>query len=262
MESQEIAKRGTSEVGHVIPQAYGTKNLGAEDILMPKLLLMQGQSELVLEGTKAAGEIIKSTTGETVAKKGDWLKFAPLYFSKVWRIMEKEKDKFVFRRYEDFLESEKGRPWEWVEGGTDWRADKCMNFYVLLIDDLARNQKNIELAKKGKLPVGDMLVPALLQFTRTSFQGGKKLATHFARAAQFNLPPYMWEMKVSSKMQKNDQGTYAVYEVDDSGATADNTHEVCSMWCNRIEAGNVRSHEAETEGIGRSEPAVSPEDKF
>jgi len=226
---------------------WGSEGMQASDVLIPKLLLMQGQSDLVNAGKATAGDIVKSTTGEVVASRGEPLAIIPIMTSKSWRIMEAEGQRFEFRRMEEWTVENDKRVLEWEEKGTKWRADRTLNFYVMLPKDIVAEREVFAMLDKGQTPENvSILTPCLLQFVRTSYNAGKKLITHFAMARQFRRPPAAWWLNLSSDATKNDQGHYYVFNVEAGGLTAIEDLRKCREWYDIIRATDVKIHEPET----------------
>lgn len=67
--------------GEVIP---GLENIRPQDILIPRLVLLQALSPQVVEGNFDAGDIVNSISGEMVLEKGEVISFIPIYHYLEW----------------------------------------------------------------------------------------------------------------------------------------------------------------------------------
>lgn len=241
--SKEIAKKETTALAKPVNhEAWGSENVDASDVTIPKLLLMQGQSEFVAEGKAKLGDIVRSTTGEILGGASKGVEVIPLMSFKTWTILEKVGNRFEFRRVEPINADNVNEDLEWFQDGIAWRRDRCLNFYVLLPADIKREAAALEkLSKTGAFPdPKDALLPCVLSFRRTSYGAGKSLSTHFLQAASFNRPPAVSTFTLSSKMEKNDQGTFYIFEVANSGMTAVADLAVCKKWYETITQTKVK----------------------
>ncbi len=235
--TKEIAKKETNALTTPTNNAaWGAENVDASDVVIPKLLLMQGQSEFVAEGKARLGDIVRSTTGEVLGNAKEGVQVIPLMTFKTWTILEKVGGRFEFRSVEPITADNCNAPLEWVVEGAPWRRDRCLNFYVLLPSDIKREAAALEnLNKTGAFPdPKDALLPCVLSFRRTSYSAGKTLSTHFLQAQSFNRPPAVSTFMLTSKMEKNDQGTFYVFEIANAGMTSPEDLNVCKRWYETI----------------------------
>lgn len=214
--TKAVAKKETSSV--VLPDdlsgAWGAEGYDNSDILIPRLLLMQGQSEFVSEGKAKVGEIVKSTTGTVYGDSQNPAVIIPIMMWKDWTIEKKEKSKWEYSHTEKTAVSLER---EWTEpSGQSFRRNTNLNFFVLLAKDCKLEQEAMEQAtKSGSDPdVNAFVMPCHLKFSRTSYQAGKFLVTHFATMNQFKRPPAMKMFKLGSKKLDGDQGPYQVLTVE------------------------------------------------
>lgn len=241
--TKEIAKKESTALATPMQnQSWGSENIDASDVVIPKLLLMQGQSEYVAEGKAKLGDIVRSTTGEVLGDSKKGVEIIPIMSFKTWTILEKIGGKFEFRSVEPITADNVNEPLEWSVGNSVWRRDRCLNFYVLLPSDIKREAAALEKLKKtGAFPdPKDALLPCVLSFRRTSYTAGKALSTHFLQAASFNRPPAVSIFSLSSKMEKNDLGTFYIFEIANAGMTAEADLVVCKKWYETITQTKVR----------------------
>lgn len=202
-----------------VPMKNFSEGVDRSDILMPMILLMQGQSELVGDEKAQVGDIVKSTTKKPIGNKQKPVQFVPLSTFKVWRNFEKIGEKFEYRGTEPYFEKDKDLPWTYEKDGKTMRRDKSINVYVLLVEDvLAEVEATKKLKESGEIPDFDaMCLPAMVGFTRTGFQTGRVLSTHFAMADNFQIAPWMATFNLATHMEKNDKGQFYVWDVSKAG---------------------------------------------
>lgn len=235
-----VAKKEAAVPAVQVPQelqgSWGSEGISNSDIIIPRLLLMQGLSEIVNDGGAAAGDIVRSTTKKILAKKGESVDFIPLMSFKSWIVSEKVADKFEYRREEPMNAGNENLPWTYhakndkgVE--TEWRRDQSINIYTLLVDDIARAGKAMEALAKGEMPSPeDALMPCLLSFRRSSYRTGRQMLTFFKSCEQFKTPPASGIYKLSSAIEKGEKGTYHVFQAEQKGRSTVEQLTVAKDW--------------------------------
>jgi hypothetical protein len=225
---------------------WSKQHVDASNILIPKLLLMQGLSDLVSDGKAKLGDIVKSTSGEVVGGVGKPVEVIPIMLTENWALLEKVGNKFEYRGIEPVTLANKDAEYEYTYNGTQWRRDRCLDFYVLLPSDIAKEKAAKAAVASGDYPDPDAaLLPCAISFRRTSMRAGKDLATHFAKASHFGMPPAVTTFKLTSFIDKNNQGTYAVFQIEKGGKTAKEDLDVCHKWYQTISASRPKVHDVE-----------------
>jgi len=251
-----VVKKEPAELSNEVLAAWGTENIDASDILIPRILLMQGLSEYVADDKAQMGDIVLSTTGEKVGGKDKPMSFIPICHSKAWVLSEKVGQKYEFRGTEPLTPSNNELPLEFQTQGIMWRRDRCLNFYVVLPEHIQREKMAIEKASKGELPdPNDALLPCVLSFRRTSYGTGKELVTHFSKCAHFKLPPAVSMFNLTSEKQSNDQGTFYIFKLALGGKSDAHHIQTAKQWYDIISKSKVKVHAEEK--AADAEPAVT-----
>lgn len=207
--------------------AWGAEEATAQDFTIPRLRLMQGLSDEVGSGEKNMGEIIKSTTKDTLAKKGDLIRLIPFKMEKTWNIYDvSQPGQPQWVRSEPWNAANDGLDWEFTEDGKKHRRDKTYSFYTLL---------------ENEVQVKPTALPVLISFSRTSFKAGKVLANHFAECLAEKQPPCMKMFDVKSEYVNEGDKKYYVYEVKHTGAdTKMDFIQACKKWFDMINQGKAK----------------------
>lgn len=214
--SKAIAKKETSSkpnelaLTEELSGAWGTEGGDASDIIIPKLLLMHGQSVKVLEGEKSQGELVRSTDWETLAKRGESVEVIPFKINKVWLIVAIENGKKRIVREEPWTAANDKLPLEFSENGQSLRRDKAYRFLALL--------------------AGDSSFPVLLEFQRTSLRAGRIMADHFAKCAMFKKPPATLKFSIGTEFVNGQDHKYFVFTAKPCGASTLEEVAAAKQW--------------------------------
>jgi hypothetical protein len=247
-ETTAVATKTTTALAYTGETWGTTEKLDTSDILIPKLLLMQAMSELVSEGKAQMGDLVRSTNKEVLGGKNTALEFIPVTSFKTWILEEKIGQKFEFRGIEEMNATNKEAAMEWEQNGTTWRRNRCLNFYALLPQDIAKEKKAMEKAQTGEYPdPDDALLPVLISFQRTGYGTGKSLITHFAKAQHFGVPPAVNTFRLKSAMEKNDKGTYFVPMIEKSRNTTKEELVACKKWFDVLTKARVKVDNSDLE---------------
>ncbi len=213
-----MKKENTSALASI--QGGSGQEILSSDIILPRLLLMQGLSELVSARKAQQGDFVRSTTSEKLGDPESPVQFIPLKMTSDWVNFERLNGKWEFRGMESRNAKNEDLPWEYKQNGADWKRMKTLNVFALLPADIAAYQKEIKAAaEKGEIPDLDKtLLPVVLTFRSTSFNAGKGVATLFAKVQDMQqhnpqVRPYHYSLTLSAAQETNDKGTYYVFTV-------------------------------------------------
>lgn len=192
-------KAGDLAVHAAEMDAWGSEQeVSSKDVLISKILPMQGLSKLVAARQAQFGEYRDSVTGDLLGSIDEPVPFIPFHCEKFWIVTKKEGDKFTFQGREELTRVNENRQWEEVTPEGTFRYDYTFLFYVIFPKDVEEG-----------IPT-----PYTLQFNRTSVRGGKKLFTQmFIRNKQMSKTPASFVMNLEGSMKENDKGTFVVNDV-------------------------------------------------
>lgn len=198
--------------------------VASTDLVIPKLLLMQGLSELVSQEKAKLGEIRDSIDGNLFGNKELPLEIIPFKTFKTWVLYEEMNGKFEYKGQIPMTPENENWSWDDTVNGVKVRRDACINYFCLV-------PKEIE---------HEMFFPYLVSFRRTSYFAGKKLETHRAKLRLFKKPISFKTFLLSSTRQENDKGTYYVYDIKEGRHTAEKELEAVKQWCDTMSKQSVR----------------------
>jgi hypothetical protein len=225
---------------------WGAENIDATQIVIPKILCMQGLSQMVADGEAQMGDIVDSLTGEMLGcgREKDFqdFNFVPIYSFQEWIVYEKlGSDKLQFIEKVPYNASNAN--WQW-DTDTQKRV-LVMNFYVMLEKDLE---------EPGALPY-------LLSFRSTSYKTGKKLSTFILKGSMANRPAPAYTYTLSANKDSNDKGTFYVFDVKKTGETDGKHYDpkkngVCFEWFKQLKAGQHKVDDSDIEVPAEAMPTT------
>lgn len=201
--------------------------LSANDLVIPKILAMQGLSNFVTEGKAKFGDFVNSITGEVLGDMSKPLEFIPFYMTKYWAISKKVNGKFEFNSIEPCNTNNENLPWEFQVDGVEHTRQLNRAFYVL---------------------VEGQPLPLILSFKGMSSNAGKILATQmYTINSVKKIPPPGMTMELHGRKQQNDKGTFIVLDVRVKGETPKEKVAECLNWFRTIKSTQVRHDNSDLE---------------
>lgn len=191
-EPKALVQSGEFEAG-----GWESEKIDSKDIIIPKILLMHPTSDLVKQGKRNIGDIIKSNSEELIAARGQSVDVIVFDKWKTWRVMELKDKRYEWVREEPCTAENEEAPWDFEEAGKKFRRDKTMNFYCVLASEASN----------------ESVFPLKLSFTRTSYSAGLKIADAYSRALMDKQPPTRQSFKLTTELVNGEKETYFVFKV-------------------------------------------------
>ena len=225
--TKEVAKRAQQQVGALadVQEMFEDMDFSeseSKDLLIPKILLMQGSSDRVkIDATHKAGDIIKSTDGKLLGcareKDAKPVRFIPIFMYKTW--VKKEvlgKGKLQYIETTPVTPENTDQKWEQVEviDGVEhtYKLTKNINFYVILEEDFGN----------------PLAVPHVLTYRSTSSKAASLLLNWFsecnvAKKAKVMVDintkqlmlPFAKVFELGGKTESNDEHTWFVFKTSE-----------------------------------------------
>jgi len=217
------------------PQRGFEEKIDHEDLIIPRAKLIQALSPELSEGIEGLkiGSVINSLTKEILSQE-----FIPVFmFKNFIRFNPRKKDD------PNFLSS-------FEPGAVVWKSSDPSDPKV--IDET-------KFGPNGEKPPATTFLnffsyfpgcamPIILSFSKTSYKTGKQLLSlaKFCGGDMFSR-----KYKLTSAMETNDIGTYAVLKVTPVGAVTPEEYDICEHLWNEFSAkvDNIQVHEETTDDI-------------
>lgn len=221
---------------------WGNDNeMTANDLVIPKILVQQGMSKYVTEGTARFGEFCDSLTGEILGDSDKKpIEVIPFHMQKVWVVSKKipNKDKPEYVRTEQVTPENEMLPWEFEEDGQKFIRALIRNFYCVVP------------SRRGMCYV----VP----FKGKSARSGKILATQmFTTNKLAKLTPAGMVIELTAKKESNDDGTFMVMYVKPLKETPSDLLVEAFNWYKLVKSGATKVDESDL----KEEPTFSSDDR-
>ncbi len=256
VESKDVAIAAPTAVAAVNAapdSAWGSEDVDNSDIIISKILVMQGMSDLVSDRKALIGELRDTLNGKLlggmVGDKCKPMPFIAFHTFKTWIINHKEtppgakEPKWVFKQQIPMTADNKG--WEWNEtvDGVEVRRDKVLNFYVLLPEEIAAGEA----------------FPYLLSFRRTSYKAGQRISTEGSKLRALNKPLAQRVFNLGVVEEEGDEGKYCCLSVELGPQASDAEKAKAYEWYKVMQKATVRIDDSDLAREAAASPRVVDE---
>lgn len=213
---------------------WGVQTSPSSDMLVPKILPMQGLSQFVVARKAQMGDFVDSLTGKKLGDIDTPVGIIPFFCQKMWDVQAQQADggfKYdgTFPVVENPIDPNYNDNLKWQEEGLDREGKKCMlkrirrmNFFCLL-DGQADG------------------MPYVISFKSTSYREGRKLWTAmYVRNVSAKIPPAAFAYNLGGALQTNAKGAYIIPSVQETRRTTPAELTACLKWIKLINKGAVK----------------------
>lgn len=194
------------------------------DILLPKVLAMQGLSKAVAEEKAKQGEMRDSIDYKLLGDRTTPFEVIPFYYNKSWIIFHEVDGKMEYKGQVPFGPDNANWEWEIVIDGVKHRRDQSLNFFCVDPREIAEG----------------MFLPYLVSFRRTSYKGGKKLVTAKEKLKMGNRALASKTFFISTVQTKNDKGIFYVFDVAMGRDTTQKEIDAVLPWAELVRSSAVK----------------------
>ena len=234
--SNELTVKENTEVAAFVAPDFQSEAVNVEDIVFPRIQLLQPISETVTDGKYAAGDIIDSVSGEVMGSPSKSVEIIPLRCRKYYKVTKKVDGKDKYVRIEPINSpADMQKEWNFVEEGEQLARRPVMEIFVL---------------------VEGQEIPYIFRLSGMSFKGiGKSFYTAaFALPASQRKAPFVRSLLITSKKEKNDKGVYFVYSFVNGKLSDADTYALANQWYESTK--NVKVREEDTNEDNETPPSV------
>jgi len=209
----------TSSTQLTTGEVYGAENLTQDDLMIPKLHIVQDMSKYYRDLGCEVGQIVNSLTNESV---GDKVEIIPLSLAQFWG--EPAKNRGSGARGRRYLLNSDNVNAQWGdfmdEEGVPRRRRKEHDWLCLLPSDV-----------EG--------LPVSITFRDTSFTAAKKLNTFAMLNKKLNKPCYASAYELIAQETTNDQGTFYVFTIGKKRVATQEEMDAAKIWAQTLSSRQV-----------------------
>lgn len=217
----EVTTTETNEVMNPANlDAWGENEMSSQDLIIPKLLMMQPGSKMVVDGKATFGEFRNSVTGAKMGDLKNPVTVIPFAMEKTWIISTKtaKGGQYEYETTMRVTAQNEEMKWEEMVDGVMVKREKIHSFYCLTPDNLR--------------------TPIILSIRGTSARTAKKIATQmYVDNAEAGLAPAATMMKITGSKSSNDKGTFVVLDTEPAGKTPAKAFAKAFDWYKIIKQG-------------------------
>lgn len=205
---------------------WGSGGTSTEDMLIPRVLLMQAMSQIVSNGKAAPGDVIDSVDMQPLAKPGTAVEIIPIMTFLEWRVSKFIDGQWQFEKKVPWNQTNATWQYESIIDGIQTKNEKAINVFCLLPNKLDE-------------------LPFLISFKSSSYQAGKKLSTHFQISSMKGKPPASVTFALTSVKQQKDKYSFFAFDVSKKRDTTKEELAIAYRWWKTLSATKVKVDEAE-----------------
>lgn len=226
-ENKELATTGSTEISAEVANMWAPQEVSAKEIVMPKLMVMQGLSEMVTDGKAMFGEFRDSLTGGKLGGVSEPFEFIPFHLDKLIYVTKRKagsSDDFSFYRVDKLDSMTEQLPWNDTEGDMEIKRSHVYNFYAINPDDTS--------------------MPIVISFKGMSLRNGKVLNTMaFVKSFIAGSFPPANHYKLIGTKTSNDRGTFVVISAEQGDKSSNEEIMAAAKWKKMLDSGEATAHE-------------------
>lgn len=203
----------------------------ASDLMLSKMLAMQGLSKLIQEEKAKLGDIRDSVTGGLITPKNTPVEVILFKPFKTWIVFQVVDKKEQFKSVEPYNSDTAGLERNEVVDGTEIVRYLSLNYYTLL---------------PSEIKTGDYR-PRLLSLRSTNYKIGKKIETTRAFLAKAGLPLPFKTFNLCTVQQSNEKGSWYIFDVTEGRKSEDFELDAVTEWVDIISKSDVKIDHSDLE---------------
>jgi hypothetical protein len=247
--SNEVAVKQSHVPATEMMNEWGAPMVSSQDVIIPKILPMQGLSVAVTQRKAQIGQFRDSVNNNLIGDIDQPFHAIPFYMEKMWDILLQDASgQFKWTRSVPVVENpaspDYNDNWKWEaeENGVKRKNIRRFNFYLLLPSEVESGAS----------------IPYVFSFKSTSIKEGKKLFTSmYVRNMKAGLPPAAYTIKIGGVMQTNEKGSFVIPNYTLDRRATDKELAECLSWIRTIKGGQVRVDNSDED---HAEASVSGDD--
>lgn len=222
---------------------WGASTVSPKMLLIPRILVMQLTSKLVIAGDASFGDFVSSLDTKKIGSVKEPLEIVPIYMYESWLEFEVVKGQREYRQSFAVTGANDNLAFKETVDGKPIERDRIANLYCLLPK---------EVAMGGELPY-------ILAFRSTSRIAGRKVATQmYAVNSGAGLSPAAKAFKIMGEKKEGKQGAWIQLDAQVARASTPQEEQAALKWYKTIMAGQTKTVDDEIVSEVKEEKAHEP----
>ena len=232
---------------------WGQPEFDHNDLVIEKIIIGQPTSKAVATQEALAGDIYTSNSYKILGNIGSPKRqakpvaFIPFLLKKNWMVqkqtVENGHQKLVYAGMEPVTSANVNRKREEIVNGIPHIYTYCMDFYVVLAEDLEKD---------------DDLIPYVISFKNTALRTGKILSTQmYMTNRRERLAPAGRIIHLDGEIKTNDKGTFAIPSIRVGNLTSKDGVAKCLELFKLMNQQEVKVHDEEVPPVPPTKPVAT-----
>ena len=208
-------------------------NLTSADVQMPSIMLMQSNAELVKDRSNkiASGDFVHSNTQEVWGSIDEPLELCVVHMFKTRQWSYTDKNEWI--KTEPWMPEFETESYETGIDGRPAKRQKVFNYVCFRPQDV----RTVELPTGEKHYIAS---PFCVKFKGASSKNAKKFNQQLRDLATFKQPSWCLSFDLCGYEDKNEHGTFFVYDMKKNKPTAEKTQIAAAVLCKMIKTAEKR----------------------
>jgi hypothetical protein len=234
--SKEVAKKASSAVSTELSQWGSGPDISTNDIVVPKLLLMQGTSDFVKQRKAQYGDLIDSIDHKVLGSPEKPFEVVPFFIKKYFTIRNKNTPKKDFMRVEALTPETDHMPYFDMDAdGTEVIRERTYELYCV---------------QAAEVSIGGL--PLVIRLKASNEKTGKAVFTQmYIKNKNANLSPAAVAFEVSSREEAKEGNTYMVFDVKPKRVATKEEQDACLVWHKMTT--KIKVDESDGEDVAKTE---------
>lgn len=227
------------------PTSWGKMTLTKNDLIIPRLQLVQAMSDLFRQKKAMPGDIIESLNGTKVASEGKPLEVIPIFVFKKYKVSKMVENSKTKQVEKEFLETVAIQDNPTILGYNDdlsYQDTRDIEGKTVPI----LNERTYDLY--FTLPKVGRDIAYVMSFSSSNMKSAKKILLQMALNQEAGKTPAAYCFNLDIITQSNEKSTWYVTEAKIGREATEDEQGQAFKWYKRLQAGEAKAHE-ESESV-------------
>lgn len=227
------------------PTSWSQVTLTKNDLIVPRLQLVQATSDIFRQKKAMPGDIIESLNGSKVASEGKPLEVIPIFVFKKYRVMkmvENSKTKQLDKEFHETIAIQDNPMMPGYNDDLPYQSTQKIDGK----DTPILNERTYDMY--FTLPKAGRDIAYVMSFSSSNMKSAKKILLQMALNQEAGKTPAAHCFNLDIITQTNDKSTWYVTEAKLGREATEDEQGQAFKWYKRLQAGEAKAHD-ETESV-------------